>query len=143
MRHRYTGGGATAVGCLLLVAGFAHSAYAQPVNHEGWEWEGRERTARDVRLYEPAGPSDEWLSRDKALHAGASFLLTLSSQYVLEAKADLSQGEALPLSMATALSAGVLKEVLDSRRLRAPRFSYQDLVANAVGILLAAGLIAL
>ena len=43
-------------------------------------------------------PRDEWLGRDKALHAGGSFLLTLSGQYVLVSKGGLSEDGALPLS---------------------------------------------
>lgn len=88
-------------------------------------------------------PPDEWLGRDKVLHAGGSFLLTLSSQYVLVDKGDLSNGRALPLAAGAALSLGVLKEVLDSRRARHPLFSWRDLVADALGVAAAAAVVGL
>ena len=86
---------------------------------------------------------DPWLGRDKALHAGGSFLLTLSAQYVLTAKLAASEGTALPLAAGTALSLGLAKEVLDGRRAVRPHFSTRDLVADAVGVVLAVGLILL
>lgn len=89
-----------------------------------------------------AAPPDDWLGRDKALHAGGSFLLTLSGQYVLVEKAGLSNGRALPLSAATALALGLVKEVADSRRARHPLFSWRDLAADAAGVALAAAVAA-
>ena len=62
---------------------------------------------------------------------------------MFENKLELAEGEALPLAMTTALTAGILKEVMDSRRPNAPHFCTRDLVADAVGVLLAAGLIVL
>lgn len=86
---------------------------------------------------------DPWLGRDKALHAGGSFLLTLSGQYVLTAKLSASEGTALPISAGTTLALGLAKEVMDSRRAVRPHFSTRDLVADAVGVALAVGLILL
>lgn len=86
-------------------------------------------------------PPDEWIARDKALHLGASFLLTLSAQYVLVSKAGASEERALPVSATTALAFGVAKEVWDSRRSVGPLFSLRDLAADALGVALAAGLI--
>ena len=83
-------------------------------------------------------PPDAWLGPDKALHAGASFLLTLSGQYVLTDKGGLSDGRALPLSAAAALALGVAKEVADSRRAVGPHFSLRDLAADALGVALGA-----
>ncbi|MEM9996805.1 MAG: hypothetical protein AAF809_03805 [Bacteroidota bacterium] len=77
---------------------------------------------------------DPWLGRDKALHVGASLLLTLSGQYVLVNKLDASEGDAWPLSASGALAVGLLKEVADSRRARNPLFSWRDLAADAVGV---------
>ena len=57
---------------------------------------------------------DEWVARDKAMHLGASFLLTLSGQYVLTDKAGLSDGRALPVAAGSALALGLLKEVADA-----------------------------
>jgi uncharacterized protein YfiM (DUF2279 family) len=95
----------------------------------------------DARLAPAADslrPPDLWIARDKAMHASASFLLTLSGQYVLTDKAGLSNGQALPVSAATTLALGVLKEVADSRRARGPHFSWRDLAADAVGVALGA-----
>ena len=86
----------------------------------------------------PPRPADPWLGRDKALHAGTSFLLTLSSQYVLVNKGDLSESDALPLAAGLTLGLGVLKETADASRSVRPLFSWRDLAADALGVLLAA-----
>ncbi len=87
--------------------------------------------------------ADPWLGRDKALHAAGSFLLTLSAQYVLTAKLGTGEGTALPLAAGAAFSLGLAKEVADSRRPVSPLFSRRDLVADAVGVALAVGLVLL
>ena len=86
---------------------------------------------------------DRWWAVDKAKHAAASFLLTLSSQYVLTEKKGLSEGAALPLSVGLSAATGLAKELYDRRTGPAYRFSGRDLAADGVGILLAAGLILL
>lgn len=86
---------------------------------------------------------DPWLGRDKVLHAAGSFLLTLSAQYVLTAKLSVGADDAVPLAAGATLSLGLAKEVADSRRPVRPLFSTRDLVADAVGVALAVGLILL
>lgn len=86
---------------------------------------------------------DPWLGPDKALHLGASFLGTVSTQYVLTSKGDMSEDGALPISVSVVLSAGLVKELIDANRQHDPLFSWKDLTADAVGILLAIGLISL
>lgn len=86
---------------------------------------------------------DRWLGPDKALHLGASFLGTVSTQYVLTSKGGMSEDAALPISVSLVLSAGLVKELVDANRPHDPLFSWKDLTADAVGILLAIGLIAL
>ncbi len=83
-------------------------------------------------------PPDMWIARDKAMHASASLLLTLSGQYMLTDKAGLSDAQALPVSAATTLALGVVKEIADSRRSVGPHFSWRDLVADAAGVALGA-----
>ncbi|NBC87337.1 MAG: hypothetical protein GVY25_14215 [Bacteroidetes bacterium] len=83
-----------------------------------------------------APPADPWLGMDKAKHVGGSLLLTLSTQYVLVVKADWAEGDALPVSMATAAGIGVAKEVYDRYAGPTAFFSTRDLVADAVGIAL-------
>lgn len=156
-----------AVGVLLLVAG-AGLAAAQPVpslraamlDASGGEQRAASRGQRaDMARPVPTRSSplpifpasalldttrhDPWLGRDKALHAGGSFLLTLSGQYVLTAKLSAGEGTALPIAAGTTLALGLAKEVVDSRRAVRPHFSTRDLVADAVGVVLAVGLILL
>ena len=87
---------------------------------------------------DPEAPPDDWIARDKALHLGASFLLTLSGQYVLTDKADWSNGRALPVAAGSALALGLVKELADARRPRDPHFCWRDLAADAAGVALAA-----
>lgn len=88
-------------------------------------------------------PPDPWLGFDKAQHAAFSFLWTLGSQYTLVNKIDISERRALPFSMGSGAILGLAKEVYDARWGRRRYFSYRDLAANAVGLILAAGLIVL
>jgi hypothetical protein len=143
MRVTADRGRPTAIGFLLLFAVLALPAKAQFANYTGWEWEGRALEPIRNDTLQVLTPPDDWLAHDKALHVGASFLITLSSQYVFENKFGLTDGEALPLAMTAAFSAGVLKEVLDSQRLHSPHFCTRDLVADVVGVLFAAGIILL
>ena len=83
---------------------------------------------------------DRWLARDKARHVVFSGLWTLSTQYVLVRKVGWRERAALPLSVGTAATVGGLKELYDATRPQRTA-SGKDLVANAVGIGLATGLI--
>jgi uncharacterized protein YfiM (DUF2279 family) len=152
-------GGAAGFAALLLIRFGFGPALAQPSLHAAMVYgvgldeprasEGSLLTARPRP--EPVAVSvaprdtlrDPWLGRDKVLHAAGSFLLTLSAQYVLTSKLDTSEDGALPIAAGTALSLGLAKEVADSRRAVRPLFSVRDLVADAVGVALAVGLILL
>lgn len=92
----------------------------------------------------PPRPSsrDRWLARDKARHVVFSGLWTLSAQYVLVSKANWSDGDALPASIGSAAAVGVAKELYDASR-PTGTVSGKDLVADAVGIGLAVGIILL
>ena len=85
---------------------------------------------------------DRWLARDKVQHIVFSGLWTLSTQYVLVNKADWSEGKALPASIASAATVGILKELYDASTITG-RASGKDLVADGVGIGLAVGVITL
>lgn len=89
-----------------------------------------------------APPRDRWLARDKARHVVFSGLWTLSTQYVLVNKADWSDTDALPVSVASSATVGLAKELYDASQ-SAETASGKDLVADAVGIGLAVGLILL
>ena len=124
----------------------ASAALAQPVaprleaaRPDGWDAPAVVRDTTDV----PPAPPDDWLGRDKALHAGASFLLTLAGQYVLTDKSGWSNGDALPAAAGAALALGLAKEVADSQRSRHPHFCWRDLAADAAGVALAAAVVAL
>lgn len=108
-------------------------------------------TARAAVLYahataEPTDSrsvSDRWLARDKALHVTYSFLWTLSSQYVLVEKTALSHDTAIPYALLSGFTVGVAKETYDRYRGPTGRFSWRDMVANSVGLTLAAGVMLL
>lgn len=85
---------------------------------------------------------DRWLARDKAQHVVFSGLWTLSTQYLLVQKADWSEGDALPASIASAAAVGLAKEGYDTFHVDETA-SGKDLVADAVGIGLAVGVILL
>ncbi len=94
---------------------------------------------------EPASerPIDPWLAYDKVQHATVSFLWTLSTQYTLVQKIGWTERRALPFSASSAAVVGVGKELYDWKVGATRRFSYRDLVADGVGILLAVGFILL
>jgi uncharacterized protein YfiM (DUF2279 family) len=91
----------------------------------------------------PAAAQDRWIAMDKAKHLGGSTLLTLSAQYVLVTKANWSDRDALPVSAGAAATIGLGKEIYDRYAGPTRYFSKKDLVADAIGILLGAGVILL
>ena len=86
---------------------------------------------------------DRWLGFDKVQHAAFSFFWTLGSQYTLVNKLGASERGALPLSVGSGALVGLAKEVYDEHLTARGFFSYRDLAADAVGLLLALGLIVL
>lgn len=98
-------------------------------------------TGSPDRPFDP-GRVDPWLGFDKVQHLTFSFLLTVGGQYTLVNKGAWAETRALPLSAAAAAAVGVAKEVYDARQPRS-FFSRRDLVADALGIALAAGFILL
>lgn len=88
-------------------------------------------------------PRDRWLGFDKVQHLTVSFLWTLGTQYTLVNKGLLRERRALPLSIGSSAVAGIGKEYYDLKRGKSHHFCRRDLVADAVGILLATGLILL
>lgn len=89
-----------------------------------------------------APPRDPWLGFDKVQHLTVSFLWTLGTQYALVNKVSLRERQALPFSIGSSAIAGVGKEWYDLHHGRR-YFSRRDLVADAIGILLATGVILL
>ncbi|HMB92894.1 MAG TPA: hypothetical protein VKP65_18740 [Rhodothermales bacterium] len=95
------------------------------------------------KLPSPNPANDRWLGFDKVQHATFSFLWTLGSQYTLVNKISLSEGDALPISIGSAVVVGVSKELYDEYVTPGNRLSYRDLAADAAGIALATVLILL
>ena len=79
---------------------------------------------------------DEWLAFDKVQHFTYSLLLTLSTQYVLVNNMNMKEENALPFSVISSLSAGIMKERLDMKKPKG-YFSKKDMVADCLGIFLA------
>ena len=79
---------------------------------------------------------DKWLAFDKVQHFTFSFLWTLSSQYVLLNNMNMYEQDALRCSVVSSLSGGIMKETYDMKQPNG-YFSNKDMVANALGILLA------
>jgi uncharacterized protein YfiM (DUF2279 family) len=88
-------------------------------------------------------PRDRWLAEDKAKHLVVSATWTLATQYVLVAKAGWRERDALPASLASGAAVGLAKELYDGRAGPTGHFSRKDLVADALGLALAAGVILL
>ena len=97
--------------------------------------------AADTRASAAPSPP-RGLGADKVKHVVFSGLWTLSTQYVLVNKAGWSEADALPASIASGATIGILKELYDASSYTGEA-SAGDLVADAVGIGLAAGVIAL
>ena len=79
---------------------------------------------------------DKWLSFDKVQHFTFSFLWTLSSQYILVNNMNMHEEDALPFSVFSSVSAGIMKETYDMKKPKG-YFSKKDVAANCLGILLA------
>jgi hypothetical protein len=119
------------------------SAHAAPRHAPASRGAPRSQFARlDTTTASPPG-ADPWWALDKAKHAGGSFLLVLGGQYVFEQKATLEQGPALALSLGTGAAVGLAKEIYDRRFGPTRYFSMRDLVADALGLLLGAGVVLL
>ena len=128
---------------MLLLAAPAWSQSTEPGPYASWTWAERPLPPALADTTQHLLPADAWLGHDKLLHASGSFLITLSAQYVLTAKLDATDGEALPVAVGTTLALGLAKEVMDSQRPVNPYFSPRDLVADTVGVLLAIGVVLL
>ena len=83
---------------------------------------------------------DNWFAIDKLQHFSYSCLISLGCQYVLVNKYDNSESEALPISTALSFSAGLSKELNDSRG-KNGFFSVKDMIANCAGLIVASAVI--
>lgn len=108
--------------------------------HQSAVYQETAPTPLSLKAHEEA--DDPWIANDKLQHLTFSFLSTLSGQYVLTTKFHWhhSYGPLLVSSSATS-ALGIGKEFYDKRH--EGRFSFRDLAADGIGILLASGLILL
>ena len=83
---------------------------------------------------------DKWLAIDKLQHFSYSCLISLGCQYILVNKYDNSESEALPISPVLSFSAGLSKELNDSRG-KNGFFSVKDMIANCAGLFVAIAII--
>ena len=85
---------------------------------------------------------DKWFAIDKVQHFSYSCLISLGIQYVLVNKMEMEETSALPVSLGISFTAGITKEIQDSKS-KNGFFSRKDLVANGLGIILSAIIILL
>ena len=81
-------------------------------------------------------------SLDKVQHFSYSCLVSLGIQYVLVNKMGKDEMSALPVSMGMSFTAGIAKEIQDSKS-KNGFFSRKDLVANTMGIIFSVIIISL
>ena len=85
---------------------------------------------------------DKWFAIDKVQHFSYSCLISLGIQYVLVNKMEMDETSALLVSLGISFTAGITKEIQDSKS-KNGFFSRKDLVANGLGIILSAIIILL
>ncbi len=85
---------------------------------------------------------DKWIAIDKVQHFSYSCFISLGIQYVLVNKMEMDETAALPVSLGISFTAGITKEIQDSKS-KNGFFSRKDLVANGLGIILSAIIILL
>ena len=79
-------------------------------------------------------PEDKWLAIDKVQHFSYSCLVSLGTQYVLVNKMGKDETSALPVSLGISFTAGITKEIQDSKS-KNGFFSRKDVDANSMGII--------
>jgi len=87
-------------------------------------------------------PQDKWFAIDKVQHFSYSCLVSLGTQYVLVNKIGKDETSALPISLGMSFSAGIAKEIQDSKS-KNGFFSRKDVVANIMGIIFSVIIISL
>ena len=87
-------------------------------------------------------PQDKWFAIDKVQHFSYSCLVSLGTQYVLVNKMGKDETSALPVSLGMSFTAGITKEIQDSKS-KNGFFSRKDLVANTMGIIFSVIIISL
>ena len=100
----------------------------------------QESLSQATNQKEKAERVDKWFAIDKLQHFSYSCLISLGCQYVLVNKKDISESDALPISTALSFSAGLSKELNDSKG-KNGFFSFKDMIANCAGLFVAISII--
>ena len=87
-------------------------------------------------------PQNKWFAIDKVQHFSYSCLVSLGTQYVLVNKMGKDETSALPVSLGISFTAGITKEIQDSKS-KNGFFSRKDVVANSMGIIFSVIIISL
>ena len=95
-----------------------------------------------VLAIEKDQPQDKWFAIDKVQHFSYSCLVSLGTQYILVNKMGKDEISALPVSLGMSFTAGITKEIQDSKS-KNGFFSRKDLVANIMGIIFSVIIISL
>ena len=95
-----------------------------------------------VLAIEKDQPQDKWFAIDKVQHFSYSCLVSLGTQYILVNKMGKDETSALPVSLGISFTAGITKEIQDSKS-KYGFFSRKDLVANTMGIIFSVIIISL
>ena len=95
-----------------------------------------------VHAIEKDQPQDKWFAIDKVQHFSYSCLVSLGTQSVLVNKMGKDETSALPISLGMSFTAGITKEIQDSKS-KNGFFSRKDLVANTMGIIFSVIIISL
>ena len=100
----------------------------------------KELLSQAANQKEKAERVDKWFAIDKLQHFSYSCLISLGCQYVLVNKKDISESDALPISTVLSFSAGLSKELNDSKG-KNGFFSVRDMIANCAGLFVAISII--
>ena len=100
----------------------------------------KEESSQTADKKEKVKRVDKWFAIDKLQHFSYSCLISLGCQYVLVNKKDISESDALPISTALSFSAGLSKELNDSKG-KNGFFSVKDMIANCAGLFVAISII--
>ena len=103
---------------------------------------GNNLTLDIIDSFEKNQPQDKWFAIDKVQHFSYSCLVSLGIQYVLVNKMGKDETSALPVSLGMSFTAGITKEIQDSKS-KNGFFSRKDLVVNTMGIIFSVIIISL
>ena len=103
---------------------------------------GNNLTHDIIDSFEKDQPQDKWFAIDKVQHFSYSCLVSLGTQYILVNKMGKDETSALPVSLGISFTAGIAKEIQDSKS-KNGFFSRKDLVANTMGIIFSVIIISL